>query len=274
MTPAEDSAVQLLERLAVVLFRPKHAENVGAVARACLNMGCSRILLVEPRNYALEQALPLATVHAGHLLEQALTVSDLAEALGPFTQVYGTTARVGGRRTTLLTPAQAAARIVGQLKDGHDVAILFGPEDRGLTNAEIEACAHLITIPTARPGVSLNLAQAVLVVLYECLQAARGHVKNAPVKPRSDHVTHAEQEALFVMLQRLLSAIDFIPRDNPDYRMLRVRRLWHRMGLHRDEYNMLMGICRQMNWALERKNEATSAKPRRIGLDADPGRHD
>ncbi|GAB6058824.1 RNA methyltransferase [Desulfonatronum parangueonense] len=253
MTPAEDPAVDLLERLAVVLFRPKHPENVGAVGRACLNMGCKRIILVDPRNYDHERALPLATVHAEHLLEQAVTVPDLSQALGPFTQVYGTTARLGGRRKTLLTPAQAAARIVEQLLEGHEVALVFGPEDRGLTNAEIEACSHLISIPTARSSVSLNLAQAVLVLLYECLQAARRHRKDTPIKPRSDHVTHAEQEALFSVLQKLLTTIDFIPQDNPDYWMLRLRRFWHRKGLHRDEYNVLMGVCRQMNWALGKR---------------------
>lgn len=252
MPPVHDSAAALLrQRLAVVLFRPKFAENVGSVARACLNMGCERILLVAPRDYAPEQARPLATAHAEPLLDQARLFPDLPSAVAPFTQVYGTTARLGGRRATLLSPVQAAHQIVGQILEGHDVALLFGPEDRGLTNAEIDRCTHLISIPTATTTVSLNLAQAVLLILYECLQAARG-VPSPMLKPlQADFVDHAEQEALFAALRHLLTAIDFLPKTNPDYGMLRLRRFWHRLELRRDEYALLMGVCRQMLWALD-----------------------
>lgn len=254
MPPAHDPAAALLQqRLAVVLFRPKFVENVGSTARACLNMGCERILLVDPRDYALERARPLATAHAEPLLEQARVFEDLPSALAPFTQVYGTTARLGGRRATLLTPAQAARRIIGQMLEGHDVALLFGPEDRGLTNAEIDSCTHLISIPTAAANVSLNLAQAVLLILYECLQAARAGPSAIPKPPRADLVGHAEQEALFAALQQLLTAIDFLPRTNPDHGMLRLRRFWHRLEPRREEYALLMGICRQMAWALEER---------------------
>ena len=131
------------------------------------------------------------------------------------------------------------------------MALLFGPEDRGLTNAEIDRCTHLISIPTATTTVSLNLAQAVLLILYECLQAARG-VPSPMLKPlQADFVDHAEQEALFAALRHLLTAIDFLPKTNPDYGMLRLRRFWHRLELRRDEYALLMGVCRQMLWALD-----------------------
>ncbi|WP_051434579.1 RNA methyltransferase [Desulfonatronum lacustre] len=251
----DPAAALLRQRLAVVLFRPKFAENVGSTARACLNMGCERILLAAPRDYAQERARPLATVHAEPLLDQARIFADLPSALAPFTQVYGTTARLGGRRATLLSPAQAARQIVGQILEGHDVALLFGPEDRGLTNAEIDRCSHLISIPTATATVSLNLAQAVLLILYECLQAARGAPSPIPKPLQADFVDHAEQEALFAALRHLLTAIDFLPKTNPNYGMLRLRRLWHRLGMRRSEYALLMGICRQMQWALGNKKK-------------------
>ncbi|TVQ98096.1 MAG: RNA methyltransferase [Desulfovibrionales bacterium] len=251
--PAEhDPAAALLrQRLAVVLFRPKFAENVGSTARACLNMGCERILLVDPRDYSPERAGPLATVHAEPLLDQARIFADLPSALASFTQVYGTTARLGGRRATILSPAQAARQIARQMLEGHDVALLFGPEDRGLTNVEIDRCSHLISIPTATPSVSLNLAQAVLLVLYECLLAARGQPSAIPKPVRTDLVTHTEQEALFTALQHLLTSIDVLPRSNPDYGMTRLRRMWHRLGLTRKEYSLVMGVCRQMQWAVD-----------------------
>lgn len=253
MTKPLDLAASLLgQRLAVVLYKPKYSENVGAVARACLNMGCERIILVDPRDYDPERALPLATVHAAHILEQAAYVSNLSQALAGFTQVYGTTARLGGWRRHLLNPAQAASNMVRQMQDGHDVALLFGPEDRGLGNAQIETCSHLIHISTARSGVSLNLAQAVLILLYECLLAASGAPRTGKA-PTSRRATHAEQEVLFDLLKQTLTAIDFIKDDNPEYWMLRVRRLIQRMDLRRDEFNVLMGICRQVGWAVGRR---------------------
>lgn len=249
MTTKSDLDVSVPDRgLAVVLFRPKFAENVGSVARACLNMGCERIVLVDPQNYAPERAMPLATIHAAHLLEQATHARVLSEALAGFTQVYGTTARMGGWRRRLLGPAQAAAMIAGQVRDGHEVALLFGPEDKGLTNAQIKACTHLVHIPTARPGVSLNLAQAALILLYEC-QSALAANAGTDRPPVMRHATHAEQEALFAALQGALTAIDFIRGDNPDYWMLRIRGIVQRMGLRRDEFNVLMGVCRQLNHA-------------------------
>ena len=247
--PGEHPATLLWERLAVVLLRPKFAENVGSVARACLNMGCGRVILVDPQNYDHERALPLATVHAAHLLEQAVHVPELPEALARFTQVYGTTARIGGWRKHLLSPAQAAAKIVKQIHSGQEVALLFGPEDRGLSNAEIEVCSSLIHIPMARTGVSLNLAQAVLILLYECFLAVSGK-SGTGEDPIRRHATHEEQEALFALLKEVLMAVDFIQEDNPDYWMLRVRRLVQRMGLRREEFNVLMGICRQVQRAV------------------------
>lgn len=254
MTMSSDLAVDLLGRsLAVVLYRPKFAENVGSVARACLNMGCKRIVLVDPQNFDPRRAEPLATIHAVHLLEDAAHAADLPRALAGFTRVYGTTARLGGWRKHVLGPAQAAANILRQMQDGHDVALLFGPEDRGLTNAQVEACSHLVHIPTARSGVSLNLAQAVLVLLYECFLAARENSRSDAEPLVSRHATHAEQEVLFDLLKQTLAAIDFITSDNPDYWMLRVRRLVQRLELRRDEFNVLMGVCRQVNWAVGKR---------------------
>ena len=122
----------MLHHIAVVLFRPKYPENIGSTARACLNMGCSRIILVDPPAWNLEKAMPPATHHARHLLESAVIVPTLAEALAPFSISYGSTARTGGWRKANLTPEEAAPQIIAQSRDGAD-SLWLGPEDRGLT---------------------------------------------------------------------------------------------------------------------------------------------
>jgi len=251
----------MLDDLAVVLFQPKFAENVGSAARACANMGVSRLILVAPRDGDPARAEALATAKGRQVLAAAARLPDLETALAPFSRVYGTTARVGGWRKGIVTPRQAAAEIVPALAAGESTALVFGPEDAGLTNRETRLCGRLVTIPTSDGATSLNLAQAVLILLYECLTTAREQARPggppAAVTPPGAaavgrEITHAEREALFSALGRALSAIDFLKDDNPDYFLLPMRRFAERVRPTRAEFNMLMGVCRQILWATGR----------------------
>ena len=242
----------MLNHLVVVLFRPKYPENIGSTARACLNMGVSELVVVDPYNFNLDKALPLATAHARHILETARIVDTLEEAVEGCTAVYGTTARTGGWRKGIMSPETMANVVDERLRTGGRVAIVFGPEDKGLTNEETAVCSGLMTIPTSREGTSLNLAQAVVVVLYECFKRslADPFVPDGP--PEERPTTVQEQEALFGNLQQSLLAIDFLKDDNPDYWMLPVRRFFSKVNLKRNEFNLLMGVCRQVQWFVEK----------------------
>lgn len=241
----------MLENLTIVLHHPKMPENVGSAARACANMGCDNLIVVTPRNWDLDKAASLATPKGAAILRRMRFADDLASALGGFTHVFGTTARTGGWRKELLSPAKAAAKINEQRTQG-DIAVVFGPEDRGLTNAETGICNDLITIPTVPEASSLNLAQAVLVVLYECFaRSIEGHT--ASTAPSTANLTtHAEQELLFATLQETLLDIDFLKPDNPDYRILPLRHFLARTPLDRPAFTMLMGICRQVKWIADK----------------------
>ncbi len=247
----------MLERLAVVLFRPKFSENVGAAARACANMGVSRLVVVDPQDFDPARAAALATAKGQDILARAERPRDLEAALAPFSRVYGTTARTGGWRKGVSSPRNAAPEIVRALGEAQDAALVFGPEDAGLTNRETMLCHRLLTIPTDPAATSLNLAQAVLVVLYECFLAAHGQGEprlrpDLPGTGEGRTMSHAEGEALFSALRQTLSAIDFIKDDNPDYFLLPVRRFVQRVRPTRAEFNMLMGVCRQILWAVGR----------------------
>lgn len=236
----------MLENIAVVLFRPKYPENIGSVARACLNMGCHQIILVDPWNWNFDKALPLATHHAQHLLEGIKICPTLTEALAPFAFSYGTTARTGGWRKAIQTPEEAAPRIIEQRNSGGNIAIVFGPEDKGLTNDETEICNQLLTIPTTDNLTSLNLSQAVMVVLYECFKKSLTKPFKVAGYPRERYINHEEREILFEQLRETLLDIDYIKPDNPDYFMLSIKRFLNRVNPRLNEYNQLMGLCRQM----------------------------
>ncbi|MGL1863225.1 MAG: RNA methyltransferase [Pseudodesulfovibrio sp.] len=238
----------MLDDLAVILFRPKYPENIGSTARACLNMGVTNLIIVDPLNFDMDKAIPLATASARHVLENARVVETLAEAIEGFTAVYGTTARTGGWRKGVKTPETLAVSVGERLRAGGRVAIVFGPENIGLTNEETSICTGLLTIPTSGEKTSLNLSQAVVIVLYECFKKSLDtpFVPGGPPDERPTTVT--EHEILFNNLQDTLLVIDYLKDKSADYWMLPVRRLFAKIDLRRNEFNILMGICRQIQW--------------------------
>jgi len=241
-------------RLQVVLFRPKYSENVGSVARAMLNMGTSQLVLVDPQGFDPDRAAPLATTHARHILENARIVGTLAEALAGTSLAIGTTARTGGWRKGLLTPVKAAPEVHARLEQGGSVAFVFGPEDRGLTNEETSLCDQLVMIPASPDCTSLNLSQAVLILLYECFQYSLLRPFEPKGPPTERDASFEERQALFASMQEALSAIDFLKDQNAEYWMLPVRRFFSRFCLRRNEFNLLMGICRQVRGVAARAN--------------------
>lgn len=242
-----------LSGLTIVLFRPKYAENVGSVARAMLNMGVASLTLVDPVGYEEGRALPLATVHARHILAGARIVPDLRQALEGCCWVLGTTARTGGWRKGILTPVRAAGEeVLPRLREGGRVAIVLGPEDRGLTNEETALCDQLVMIPAHPDCTSLNLSQAALILMYECYQASLAAPFEPAGPPTEGDVGFEERERLMENIQAALTDIDYLRQQNADYWMLPVRRLFARFRLRRNEYNLLMGIARQVRWVAGR----------------------
>lgn len=248
----------LLPNLTVILCRPKLSENIGSVARVCANMGCSSLSLVAPRAFSPETARSLATSQGEEILNELKVHADVHQALAPMHRVYATTARTGGWRKRILLPDEAATQIVNELESGLHVALLFGPEDKGLANAEIEQCSELISIPTAPGAWSLNLSHAVLILLYACFQRKPAGLKRKLPADSKELATQAELRLLFETMQNTLQRIDFLHDQNADYFMMPLRRFLGRMHLKRYEYNLLMGICRQVQWMSERSSGSLS----------------
>jgi tRNA/rRNA methyltransferase len=237
----EHQARVRLERVAIVLFRPQLAENIGAAARAACNMGLNRLVLVQPADLHAERMSMMATGPSKRLLEEMEVHDDLAEALGPFQYIVGTTARLGGVRDVYHSPREMAARLV-EISAENEVALLFGPENWGLTNEELPFCHALVTIPTGECS-SLNLAQAVMVMAYELFTAASSKPHFVPRLANS-----RELESMYAMLQTTLLRINFISHQNPEHWMFNVRRLFSRHGLRAREAQVIKGICRQIDW--------------------------
>lgn len=241
--PAELSLAELRTRIRIVLAEPRLPANIGAAARAMKNFGLADLWLIQPPQDRDGQGLALAH-GAEDVYENAHRVYALEEALDGVQVVIGTTARLGGGwRADPLTPREAAPFILSRAT-ANTVAILFGSEDRGLSNREVDYCQALISIPTDSAHRSLNLAQAVLLIGYELFVAARpqgeADLELAPAK----HV-----DAFLSDFADALTRINFLRPGNPDYWMMSFRRLFGRTGLTTPEVNLLRGVVRQMRWA-------------------------
>src|SRR5277367_1634770 len=249
------------DKFAFVLYRPQSAGNIGAVARALKNMGFDDLRLVGRGPLNDRDAVKMA-VHADDLLANATVYPSLADALADCSLAVGTTSRRGGYRSRA-TPLRPAAAELDALAASNKIALVFGREDRGLTNHELKLCHRLITIPTAPEYPSLNLAQAVMVVAYELMMAA-----SAPAVvdggPTPEFVAASVSDPMLQRMADALVSIGFIPDDNPDHIMFALREIFGRSRLTAREAEIFNGMARQMRWVAE-GGHRTLAEKRRAG---------
>ncbi len=227
-----------LRRIAVVLSRPSHPGNIGAAARAMKTMGFTDLVLVAPRHFPDPDASAMAAGAAG-LLGEARVCTSLDAALADRLLAVGFSAR--GR--DLSHPAQslrdAAASIVDAASQGN-VALVFGNETSGLSNQELSRCQRLVCVPANPLYSSLNLAAAVQVACYE-LATCAGAFAPPPSRP-VEPATRDDVEGLLAHLESSALAAGFLDPAKPGRFMERMRRLFARAGLEREEVKLLRGL--------------------------------
>lgn len=238
----------MFDLLNIVLVETRFPENIGSAARASANFGSASLSLVKPEMWEIGKAVPLATKQGTKLLENIRVFETLQEAVKDSVFCIGTSARVGGVRRESLTPKECAKEVLNYLQKGEKVSLVFGPEDRGLENHHLEHCHKLVTIPTAPECSSLNLAQAVLLVMYEIYQLApaKRKTRQRDKGAVSRRITGEERELLHDKLKEMLTHIDVVQESNPDYFFLPMARFLDRKDIRRHEMDMLLGICRQV----------------------------
>ncbi|KPQ20863.1 tRNA (cytosine(32)/uridine(32)-2'-O)-methyltransferase TrmJ [Halomonas sp. HL-93] len=251
----------MLERIRIVLIGTSHPGNIGGVARAMHNMGLTDLALVAPRCEAITQDSISRASGADHLLHNAQVFATIEDAVGDCTLAVGASARSRTLPWPMLTPRELADRLPGECQSPNArVALVFGREDSGLTNEELQRCHAHVNIPTNADFSSLNLAAAVQVLAYECRMAWMGQHANEPAAqaaPRPDAddalASHADLERYFEHLERALVAIEFHDPDKPRQLMARLRRLYLRARPEQMEMNILRGILSATEKAAQHK---------------------
>jgi tRNA/rRNA methyltransferase len=256
---------RLLDNIGIVLMEPKYPENIGAAARCAMNMGISRLIVVRDEAPDREKMLKMATHKAAHLIENLEHCRDLKEALAPFSYVVGTTARQGRKRRIENSPRIMLDAIL-PLLENNQVALLFGPENRGLTNDDLKYCQTTVTIPTADFS-SLNLAQAVAILCYELYWgvAYSGNIHHTSPKLATTH----ELEGMYEHVEKLLNRIGFLRTDDSSYWIRNIRKFLGRVGLRAKEARIIRGFCRQFLWYEKQLKEQGNGNGRNVKVQSD-----
>lgn len=256
MSQFDNAAVSAhLSHVRIVMVNTTLPANIGSALRAMKTMGLSKLVLVAPKTYPHPNIDALAA-GATDLIEQIEIVETLADAIKDCHLVFGTSARSRTIPWPLLDARPAAEKSISAVvNDQQDVAVVFGREDRGLTNEELAMANYHVTIPVNTDYGVLNVAQAIQVICYEMRMATLAAVESAEdeaaTMPVTDTesmqwdeplVTHEQMEQFYPHIEKMLAEIEFLDPKNPRLLPLRLRRLFGRIQLDRMEYHLLRGI--------------------------------
>lgn len=233
------------EQISIVLVEPQGPLNIGSVSRAMMNFGFSRLVLVNPQcNHLSMDALRMA-VKTKRLLEEAVVVDTLGEALEGVHFAFGTTRRFGKYRNVFYSPDELAEKI-HPMGDEVRAALVFGREDKGLKTEELDLCQYFITLPTDEAYPSMNLAQAATICMYEVRKRFAGPPP-ATIETRVP-ATNESLERMLRHMQKTLLDIEYLDPLSPDHLLRTYRRLFGQSDVTEREVSILQGLWSRIDW--------------------------
>ena len=234
----------LNEFVQIVLVETSHPGNIGSVARAMKNMGLSRLALINPKKFPHDEATALAG-NAGDVLEKAQVFSSIEEAVKNSKIIFATSARERTIEWPVASAKDAAQEINQLAAENIEVSILFGREDRGLTNEELQLSNKHLIIPADPEYPVLNIAMSTQVVCYELYQASH----NEPIGPWQDFPEYTSQELqhLIEHFNETVFKLDLIDPKNPKQILTRMERMFRRLYPDQMEGNFLRGFLKAVN---------------------------
>jgi TrmH family RNA methyltransferase len=236
--------------ITVVLHSPQDLINVAIVIRAMKNFGFRDLRLVSPAEFDIRRIEGIAH-KTGDVVQRTKVFDGLDAALADFTMVVGLTAR-GRTAKRNVQFVEDAAKDIAALDESHRTAVVFGREDKGLTNEDLDRCHRIVTIPTTEDHSSINLAQAATVTLYELFRASRALPDTKRPRRDAPPATREQLELLFHDAEAALHAVQFFKSGNDDAVMRTVREIAHRGPLDEREVKLLRAVSLEVVHYLER----------------------
>lgn len=235
----------------IILVEPAGERNIGSIARVMRNMKLKDLIIVNPRCDHLSESARIMAVHGVEVLENAQIVASLPEALTGCQRAIATTGRLRDFSATLETPREAIPWLKAENMTS---ALIFGPEDRGLSNQELSYAQRFITIPSNPEYPSLNLAQAVGICAYELYQVMNDKSIQKDVM-KEELANLDELEGYFQHLESLLLQVNYLYPHTAPKKMEKLRRIVHRANLSSQELAMIRGMLRQIQWSMGESNK-------------------
>ncbi|MDF7798198.1 RNA methyltransferase [Pontiellaceae bacterium B1224] len=247
--------ITLLSNIRIVLVEPIFGGNIGSVCRAMNNNGITDLAIVKPRETTDWDDARKLSCNAKAQLEARKEFQTLEEAVADCTVVAATSARTGFYRDTAYSPKEFAPIGLESAKD-HKIALVFGREDKGLTNEELAVCTHIIQIPSSELYTSLNLSHAVYVCCYEMYSAA-GIFQ--PSEETAEEANSEIRERMFDVWREMMIETEFTHDQKLDHMMMGLRRIFTRGKLTVPDCKILMGLAKQSLWVTDqwKKNKKT-----------------
>lgn len=239
----------MLENIRIVLVNTSHTGNIGSAARAMKTMGLSNLYLVDPEQAPDGKASALAA-GAGDVLGNARTVATLEEAVADCGLVVGTSARSRTHSWPMLEPRECGEKLIREVSE-YPVALVFGRENNGLTNEELQQCHFHVCIPANPDYSSLNLAMAVQTLSYEVRMAYLATETQPDME--TEYPLNEDLERFYTHLESTLTDTGFIVKNHPGIVMTKLRRLFNRARPEAQELNILRGILSSINKSLKGK---------------------
>jgi len=242
-----------LDKIRIVLVNTSHTGNIGSVARAMKTMGFSKLYLVDPVNPVDSHASALAA-GATDVLGNAVVVDTLQEAIADCNTVIGTSARSRTLSWPMVDPVECGEKLLAGTEQEGDVALVFGRENSGLSNEELQLCNYHVCIAANPEYSSLNLAMAVQTLCYETRMRYLAKV-DQPIEQDDTVYPSSEQMELFYQhLENTLSETGFIIKQHPGQVMTKLRRLFNRARPEEQELNILRGILTSIDKSVVKKD--------------------
>lgn len=231
------------KRIRIVLVNTTQPGNIGGAARAMMNMGLSRLYLVQPEVFPSDRAVWRAA-GAKSLLNSAVVVDRFEDAISDCHFVVGTSARERRIPWPLVDPRLCAEKVIGEAAAGREIALVFGREHSGLTNDELQKCHAHVHIPSNPEYSSLNLCAAVQVIAYELRMAILAEKGDLPLREEWDEplADSADVDRMIQHLERTMTSTGFHDPENPRQTMTRLRRLFNRIRPDTSETSILRGF--------------------------------
>ncbi len=243
------------KKIIIILVEPSGPINIGSIARLCKNFGVKELRLVAPKCNPIQEDSIKMSMNGINILRNHKTFLELIDAISDCETIIATCGRKDHGNIPPLSTLEESIKYISETNYRGNIALVFGREDRGLTNQELLLADKVIFLESSNDYNSLNISHAVAIVLYKIFCSSRIILNKNNIDNELNIALSKEYEILFNEIEKLLLDIDYLLKHTASSRMSKLRIFLKRRKMSSEEVNSLRGIVRKLNWNLKNKSK-------------------